>query len=185
MKACWLLGTGDDQTRATMILEIHSESSKPLVPRQLACRAYFRKPSRSPDSVGDSDGEALYFAGTQRHSMIRHRARIRRCALDDVKAIHPPRGIRIAPRSETARIPNAAGAGTEEIRVERKNHVGAVNSVNGVDRLAKCQPRALACRAAPARLVLMPLRRRKFDKQRAHLRRQRARGDRLGENAQT
>src|SRR5262249_13033403 len=107
---------------------------------------------------GDGAGEALGLRGTQRPAMVRRRAGTRWRALDNVQPIQRTLSRRHPPLiGERTRVSQVTGAVCKKIRIEREDHLGFLEIINGVDVFTECQtrPRPGAVRARG--FVLVPL----------------------------
>src|SRR5918912_3794285 len=90
----------------------------------------------SADGRGERAGEALQLARLDGEAVVGLRARVRRRGLDDVEPVHVGLAFEDAAAVyEVAGVAQVAGAGGEEIRVEREDAVGAVEAIDGVDGL--------------------------------------------------
>ncbi len=117
--------------------------------------------------------------------MVRRGAAQRRRALDDVDAVHLRlRRVDLAPAGELAHEPQARGEPRDEVGLEAQDHVGTVEAVLRLERLAEREQRARARVVASRRLPAQPLRRREGREHGLHLRREGRRGAAAGQEAQ-
>src|SRR5437660_10214937 len=116
--------------------------------------------------------------------MIRARAGERRQGFDRIETVHTVGALGPAPPSEVARVPQAARSATEEVGIEREDHVGAIEAVLRLDVIAECELRAGAGVLTARRIPLMPLCRGEAREQIANLRSERRRVDRFGQDPQ-
>ena len=65
--------------------------------------------------------------------------------------------FRAAGRGELAGVADVAGAGGEEIGIEREDDVGVLDAIIRIDGLAEGHARARTRRVRSGRLILMPL----------------------------
>src|SRR5207245_5711433 len=125
------------------------------------------------------------FGRAERAPVVGQRAVVGRRALNRVQSTQRG-GARLgaAPASELARVPQASGAAREQIGIQRNNHVGFFNLIDGVHVPAERLARALARWVAADGLVLVPLGLGELAEQAANLVRQRRRNYRFAEQTQ-
>ena len=115
--------------------------------------------------------------------MIGARARIGGVAFDGIQAIQLHLvSLETPPRGERARVTDTRGTRAQEVGVEREDDVGVLDDVLRVDVIAECEPAAGARVMAARGIPLDPFRLRKPREELLHLRGERRRRDRFGEN---
>ncbi len=125
---------GDDQRAAAMRLQIlddlGGEAGRRL--RRLAGGAGDTEPG------GNRPRQGRNVARLQRQAVVGLRAGVGRNALGDVEPGHL-RGARAdpPPRREVPGVAQLAGAGIEQVGVQREDHVGLVEAIDGLDVLAE------------------------------------------------
>src|SRR5437899_12890256 len=137
-----------------MRLEIFSDRICELRGR----RAYLLRWARTrSDARGDARDDLFDRRRPEGEAMIRARAGERRQGFDRIETVHTVGALGPAPPSEVARVPQAARSATEEVGIEREDHVGAIEAVLRLDVIAECELRAGAGVLTARRIPLMPL----------------------------
>src|SRR6267154_3702999 len=124
--------------------------------------------------------------------MIRGRTGHTGRGLDDIQAIHLAAGaidyrelVQIPPPREFSCVANVSRTAAKEIRVERKNDVGPLDTINSIGVAAKSELRSFARAIANCRFPLVPFGLREKRQQRLNLRGKRWRSNNSGEDAES
>src|ERR1700757_4965262 len=89
--------------------------------------------------------------------MIGCGTRYRGHGLDDIETIHPIVGsVHFAPACELACVGNMPGSAGKKIRIERDNHVGLFDGIDGMEVVAKGKFCPLALSISSSGLPLVP-----------------------------
>ena len=143
-----------NQARLARLLEILADGGGPL---GLGLRQLARSSTFDADLLGHGQGEVYELARLDRQTMVGRGPGVGVGRFGGVEPVHGPRlGRPLGGEGSFVGGP-AGGAAGEEVGVEREDHVGLVEVVDGVHHLAKGELRPGLGRVLADRLVTVPL----------------------------
>jgi len=173
-----LVFSGNHKRRTLMLLEVFRDNFQPLFGSRRKTRGCVNAELSSKCS-----GKQFDFRGASRQTMIGAGACHARRWLNHVQAIHRvARARQLAATREFSSVTDVCWSAAEKIGVERNDHVGLFEAINGADVGSKGELSAFARPVACGRLPLVPFGLRIERQKRLNLRRQRRRRNNSGQD---